>query len=198
MSNDKQKFIEEVARFAQKYMRLTQVPASLTIAQAILESNWGRSGLTKQNNNLFGIKGAGGNFKTREFVNGKWITVTAGFRKYETFEGSIKDHNEMLQRMSRYRAVIGQTDYKKACQAVSDAGYATDPNYAVKLIGLIETYQLNKYDDWEDEIEMEKKDADAIIKIIQAFYTENKSAAEKAELNRLANVCRKLSGQKEL
>lgn len=196
MSDYKQKFITDVAKFAQKYMRLTQVPASLTIAQAILESNWGRSGLTKQNNNLFGIKGQGGNFKTKEFINGKWVTVTAGFRKYQTFEGSVKDHNEMLQRMPRYRAVLGERDYKKACEAVWKAGYATDPTYPVKLIGLIERYQLNQYDDWEDD-EMDKKDADAIIKIIQAFYTENKTAEEKAELNRLANLCRKLSGQKE-
>lgn len=196
MSDYKQKFIQDVAKFAQKYMRTTQVPASLTIAQAILESNWGRSGLTKQNNNLFGIKGQGGNFKTKEFINGKWVTVTAGFRKYQTFEGSVKDHNEMLQRMPRYRAVLGERDYKKACEAVWNAGYATDPTYPVKLIGLIERYQLNQYDDWEDD-EMDKKDADAIIKIIQAFYTENKTVEEKAELNRLANLCRKLSGQKE-
>lgn len=108
----------------------------------------------------------------------------------------MKDHNEMLQRMPRYRAVLGERDYKKACEAVWKAGYATDPTYPVKLIGLIERYQLNQYDDWEDD-EMDKKDADAIIKIIQAFYTENKTAEEKAELNRLANLCRKLSGQKE-
>jgi len=196
MANEKELFILEVAKYAQKYMRITQVPASLTIAQAILESNWGRSGLTKQNNNLFGIKGAGGNFKTKEFVNGKWITVTAGFRKYQTFEGSVKDHNEMLQRMPRYRKVIGEQDYRKACQEIWKAGYATDPTYPAKLIGLIETYGLAKYDDWEDD-EMEKTDANAIIKLIQAFYTDNKSADEKAELNRLANVCRKLSGQKE-
>lgn len=191
-SNDA--FIEQIAGYAQKYMRQTKVPASLTIAQAILESNYGKSGLSVHNKNLFGIKGKGESYPTKEFVNGQWITVMANFRSYETFEGSIKDHNEMLKRMKRYRAVIGEREWRKACQAVAAAGYATDPNYANKLIAIIQANELWKYDDWEDD-DMDEQDAKKIIRILQEKYSQAKTDAQKNELHRLANAVRKASGQ---
>jgi hypothetical protein len=138
-------FIEQVAKFAIKNYPEYKILPSLVIAQAILESNWGKSGLTKKNNNLFGIKGRGGDFQTKEFVNGKWITIVAGFRKYETFEGSIIDHSKLLNK-PRYVKVKGETNYKEACEAVWKAGYATDPTYPQKLIKMIERLGLTVYD----------------------------------------------------
>jgi flagellum-specific peptidoglycan hydrolase FlgJ len=195
MSKERSDFISEIAKYAQKYSRLTGVPASLTIAQAILESNWGQSGLARNNKNLFGIKGKGEAYPTKEFVGGKWITVTANFRTYDTFEGSVRDHNQMLKRMRRYAAVIGERDFRQACRAIAAAGYATDPTYADKLINVIVSYELHKYDDWEDD-DMDKKDADVLIRLCQREWQNAKTELEKKEWNRLANLLRELSGQK--
>ena len=193
MASEKEAFIAEVAQYANKYMKTTKVPASLTIAQAILESNWGKSGLARQNKNLFGIKGKGESYQTKEFIGGKWMTVTANFRTYDTFEGSVRDHNEMLKRLKRYKAVLGERDYKQACVAVWKAGYATDPDYPKKLMAIIEAFELWKYDDWGDALN--RADADAIIRILQDKWANATSVEERKECNRLANVLRKLSGQ---
>lgn len=64
----------------------------------------------------------------------------------DTWEDSVKDHSAFLKKYKRYAKVIGETDYKEACKAVAAAGYATDPEYAKKLIELIETYELYNYD----------------------------------------------------
>ena len=68
------------------------------------------------------------------------------FRAYDSWEESIADHSAFLTGFSRYKAVIGETDYKEACQAIWAAGYATDPNYPSKLINIIEMYGLSEYD----------------------------------------------------
>lgn len=131
---------------------------SVSAAQAILESGWGESLLAQYpNHNLFGIK-ASPDWKgkrvvipTQEYVDGKFITVAATFRKYDSWEESIKDHalffSENDWRQSHYQNVIGEEDYKKACLALQAAGYATDPNYGAKLISLIESNHLNTWDE---------------------------------------------------
>lgn len=143
-------FIAKVAALAQRDERILP---SLTIAQAILESAWGRSGLTKKANALFGIK-AGKNWKgkvysskTKECYDGiNFVDEVAAFRGYDSWADSVKDHTEFLCGLSRYTAVVGETDYRKACAAIQAAGYATDPDYAEKLIALIEKHGLHKYD----------------------------------------------------
>jgi lysozyme len=149
MNPDNKKFIEDVAKFAvSDYVRSKVLP-SITIAQAILESGWGKSGLTKQTNNLFGIKGKfkgkGKVFKTREVYNGKETFVNAEFRAYPSFEGSIQDHNDLLMK-PRYAKVIAAKDYKTAAREIRLAGYATDPKYTELLIRIIEQYKLFEYD----------------------------------------------------
>lgn len=129
---------------------------SIMMAQAALESAWGLSSLAQDANNLFGIKSSndwkGQIYKanTREFVNGKWITILADFRKYNNWLESINDHAAFFTstewRKENYKHVVGEKDYRKAAQALSDAGYATDPDYPGKLISIIETYNLAKYD----------------------------------------------------
>lgn len=127
----------------------------MIIAQAIHESNWGKSGLATKGKNLFGIKGTYGgqsvNMPTWEVYDGKTVKVNAAFRKYPSWYESIADlislyKNGVSWDRDKYHKIIGETDYKKACKAVQAAGYATDPNYATKLIKIIESNKLTQYD----------------------------------------------------
>ena len=131
---------------------------SITAAQAILESGWGSSELAKApNNNLFGIKdsedwnGEIVTVPTQEYVNGDYITVNAAFRKYTSWNDSVVDHAKFFTstewRKNNYRKVVNETDYRIAAQELKNAGYATDPGYAGKLISLIEAYKLYEWDE---------------------------------------------------
>ena len=130
---------------------------SITAAQAILESGWGSSELAKApNNNLFGIKdsedwnGEIVTVPTQEYVNGDYITINAAFRKYTSWNDSVVDHAKFFTstewRKNNYRKVVNETDYRIAAQELKNAGYATDPSYAGKLIRLIEAYKLYEWD----------------------------------------------------
>lgn len=130
---------------------------SVTTAQAILESNWGRSGLSANANNLFGIKaskdwtGAVYNASTKEQTNdGTEYRINANFRKYNSILDSIKDHDNFFVstpwRTQNYQRVLNAKDYKEQAQALQDCGYATDKQYAKKLISLIERYNLQRFD----------------------------------------------------
>lgn len=153
ITKEQKAFIEKVGALAAADMQKSGVLASLTIAQAILESGWGKSGLTVKANALFGIK-AGSSWKgrvysaqTQECYDGMtYTTITALFRAYDSWAESVADHSALLTGAARYKAVIGERDYKAACRAVKAAGYATDPKYADKLIQLVETYGLTAYD----------------------------------------------------
>lgn len=153
MTTAQKNFIDRVGKLATVDMQSSSILASLTIAQAILESGWGKSGLTSKANALFGIKattawkGKVYNCKTQECFDGKnYVTIDGCFRAYSTWEDSVKDHSAFLTGLSRYKDVVGERDYKKACKAIHAAGYATSPDYANKLINLIEQYDLTKYD----------------------------------------------------
>lgn len=131
-------------------MRKTGILASLTAAQAIFESGWGKDELAVEANNLFGMKGS---YKgesivkpTKEWVNGQYVTVNAAFRKYPSWIASIDDHSEKFLTMQRYANLRGCTDYKLACRYVYEDGYATAPDYTQKLIRAIEQYDLSSWD----------------------------------------------------
>ena len=133
-------------------MKSSGILASLTGAQALIESNKGNSGLTTKANNLFGIKankawkGEYVTMKTKEYVNGKYITVDAKFRKYASWKDSINDHSRFLRDNKRYSNLIGVTDYKTACRLIKDDGYATSPTYTKTLTDTIEKYRLYEWD----------------------------------------------------
>lgn len=153
MTQEQKKFIERVGALAAADMQKSGVLASMTIAQAILESGWGKSGLTVKGNALFGIKagtswtGAVYSGKTQECYDGvTFTTVTGLFRAYGSWAESVADHSDLLSCNARYKAVIGERDYKAACRAIAAAGYATDPKYADKLVQIIEAYALTAYD----------------------------------------------------
>ncbi len=130
---------------------------SVVAAQAILESGWGQSKLASAPyHNLFGIKagsdwqGSSETFTTTEFVNGQYVETKAVFRTYPSWGESIANYGKFFtstpwrsQNYAKYRAA---KDYKTAVAALQAAGYATDPNYANKLITLIERYGLNRWD----------------------------------------------------
>lgn len=135
-----------------------QILPSVVLAQAILESDWGTSDKALQANNLFGIKAASDwtgptvTLPTKEYVNNKWIFIDAKWRKYENWTASIMDHANFLITRKHYKNIIGETDYKKVCNELQKAGYATDPTYANKLIVRIEQYNLTKYDEVVDDL----------------------------------------------
>ncbi|UDB49897.1 phage tail protein [Bacillus safensis] len=148
-------FIKKLAPGAQKVYRKYNVLASLVIAQGCLESGFGKSDLSQKAHNLFGVKGTyNGKYvlmwTTEQDKKGNETRVQAPFRKYPSFAESLEDLGSLYTRLSRYKAVVGEKDYKKATAAVSKAGYATDINYATKLNSIIFTYKLTQYDTFDD------------------------------------------------
>ncbi|MBI2756315.1 MAG: glycoside hydrolase family 73 protein [Chloroflexi bacterium] len=146
-------FIAQVGTAAQRSMKITNVPASVTVAQAILESDWGRSGLSRKANNLFGIKatrvvGSAGYIvmPTWENVDGEDVTVNQSFRAYATLEDSVTDHGKLFQQSNFRKAMAVASDPRSFAQAIADAGYATDPAYASKLIAIMDRYNLYQFD----------------------------------------------------
>ena len=126
---------------------------SVTAAQAILESDWGRSQLARECCNLFGIKADSGwkgekkAYPTKEYDrHGQLYTVTAYFRKYASYADSFQDHGRFFHENQRYAGVIGILDYQRQARAIQSAGYATDPRYAEKLIRVIEENSLGEWD----------------------------------------------------
>lgn len=147
-----QEFIATIAEAAKASATKMKVPASFTIAEAALESGWGAHA---PGFNLFGVKadtlwkGAITQQRTREFLSGKWIFVMAKFRAYADWEEGLEDHAEFLISNPRYEAAFAFQDGQSFARAVAAAGYATDPQYADKLISIITAHALGQYDTQE-------------------------------------------------
>ncbi|ATO45766.1 hypothetical protein C5L30_001367 [Companilactobacillus farciminis] len=148
-------FVKKVAPYAVQLGQEYGVLPSITIAQAILESDWGNSTLASQYNNYFGIKGEDPNntklLETKEYTNGQWITINGRFRVYSDFRESMKDHTKLLVNGTtwnpqQYRQVLQSKNYIDAAVALQSDGYATDPGYTSKIIRIIQKYNLKKYD----------------------------------------------------
>ncbi len=139
-------YIKQYAPVAVSEMRRSGVPASITLAQGMLESRYGLSSLAADGNNHFGIK-CHRNWK------GKTMRVNDDapnecFRVYGSAEESFRDHSDFLRYQDRYKPLfeLKPTDYKGWARGLKKAGYATDPKYADKLIKIIEDYKLYQYD----------------------------------------------------
>ncbi len=143
-------FISEVAPGAVAAQRRYGVPASVTIAQAIDESGWGRSSLATRDRNLFGIKGTGPagshSLPTQEYEHGQSVTRVAPFRVYHDFAESIDDHGKLLATSEYYRLSMAYRQDPNAFAAALTGVYATDPDYGAKLISLMRQYDLYRYD----------------------------------------------------
>lgn len=139
-------YIEKYAPLAVAEMQRTGVPASITLAQALVESGAGRSPLAVEANNHFGIK-------CHEEWDGETFYKddnSAGecFRAYASAEESYRAHSDFLRSRERYQSLfdLEPTDYKAWAKGLKKAGYATDARYANKLIESIEDFQLYRYD----------------------------------------------------
>ena len=139
-------YIEKYKNAAKDNMISTGIPASITLSQAILESGAGTGPLSIQANNHFGIK-------CHKEWTGPSIRHTDDaenecFRKYDDPIQSFKDHSFFLTSRPRYSKLFQfkKDDYKSWAYGLKSAAYATDPKYPSKLIGLIERYDLSKYD----------------------------------------------------
>ena len=152
-----QGFIDRHAPAAQAGMRSTGVPASVTLAQAILETGWGRGALAREDHNLFGMKcfGSPGEFAIgcRDYgtfecsPTGGCFDMNATFRAYDNVGDSFRDHGELFSGWSRYdKAMANKDDPDRFAREVHKAGYATDPKYSDKLIGIMQSYDLYRYD----------------------------------------------------
>lgn len=154
VTSGQRKFIKQIAPTAQEMQTTYQVLPSVTIAQAILESNWGTSGLASRYYNLFGVKANDSRnvtLATQEFVDGKYQTVKAKFQVYGSWRESIIAHDKLLAQGTKWNAnqyidVISATNYIDAAKGLQQDGYATDPAYTQKLIAIIQKYNLNQYD----------------------------------------------------
>lgn len=145
-------FIMRLTPGAVASAKASGVLASITIAQAALESGWGESGLAKTGNNLFGIKadsrwrGQTLTMNTKEFIKGQWVVVPALWRKYPSWQASMEDHAAFLRRNPRYKACFLCTTGPAFARALAQAGYATDPAYADKVIGVMKQHNLMTLD----------------------------------------------------
>ncbi|MEM1325986.1 MAG: glucosaminidase domain-containing protein [Bacteroidota bacterium] len=152
------RYINKHKDLAISEMKRTGVPASIKLAQGILESDFGRSRLAQRANNHFGIK-CGGDwvgatfYKEDDDYDKRGKLVKSCFRKYGKVRDSWVAHSEFLKR-PRYRHLfyLRPSDYKGWARGLRQAGYATSPTYAQKLITVIERYQLFQYDDLELEL----------------------------------------------
>lgn len=146
-------FLAAIAPAAQASHKASGIPASFTLAQAALESSWGASKLAQSGHNLFGVKadkswvGPITIMQTAEYENGQRVMVAAKWRLYLDWYACLADRVEFFKRNKRYAACFKETTGEGWCRAVAAAGYATDPQYADKLIGVIRSRNLTKYDE---------------------------------------------------
>ena len=140
-------YVKKYAPAATKNMRFFKIPASITLAQGILESGYGEGTLAKKANNHFGIK-------CHKEWKGKSITHDDDekdecFRSYKNPLKSYRDHSLFLVDRDRYSSLftLNRKDYKGWAVGLKAAGYATDPKYADKLISLIERFNLTRFDE---------------------------------------------------
>ena len=155
-------YIEEYKNIAMCEMKKNKIPASITLAQGILESGNGTSRLAREGNNHFGIK-CHSDWKGRTMRQDDDAPDEC-FRVYKSAEESYRDHSEFLKNNSRYASLfqLDITDYKGWAKGLKKAGYATLPTYANVLINLIEDYNLQQYDQLvvSGKFKCKKKDKD--------------------------------------
>ena len=159
--------VSKIGKLCRADMKKSGILASVSAAQFILESGYGKSELSQKANNCFGMKASlsgntwsgstwdGSSVHTiptqEQNPDGSCVAITADFRKYACVEDSVSDHSAYLLsakkgRSKRYKGLAGCRDYKKAVQIIKDGGYATDLDYVNKLCNIIERYNLTQYD----------------------------------------------------
>ena len=153
---NRQAFVERLVPTAQQLHQQYGVLPSVALAQAMIESNFGTSELAANYYNLFGVKTSaddpqGIDFKTQEFVNNEWVTIVDRFKVYKSWEDSLTQHASLIfhgttWNNQQYQAVLDGKTYQEQARGLQSSGYATDPDYADKVIAMIEEWQLTQYD----------------------------------------------------
>ena len=163
-------YIQKYKDLAVEHMVDYSIPASITLAQGILESGSGESDLAVESNNHFGIKCHRDWEGERSYYDDD--EENECFRKYKTVSESYLDHSLFLKNKSRYSELFSLkiTDYKGWARGLKKAGYATDPKYPQKLIDLIERYELYKY----DNIVLKKKNKQYKVRRGDTLYSISK------------------------
>ena len=140
-------YIKKYRELAVEEMKKYHIPASITLAQGLLESGAGQSTLARKSNNHFGIK-CGSDWRGKTVSHDDDARGEC-FRAYKHPKDSYEDHSKFLAGRPRYASLfnLNITDYKGWARGLKKAGYATNPRYADQLIGIIELYELYKYDD---------------------------------------------------
>ena len=140
----RQQYIDQYAEYAMEQMRRYGIPASVTLAQGIIESANGKSTLAETANNHFGVKGT---------FNGAYVVANDDkpnekFKKYDNVGQSYEDHSKVLMasRYQKYVSSLSPDDYKGWAAGIKKGGYATDSNYVSTIVGVIEGNNLQKYD----------------------------------------------------
>jgi flagellar protein FlgJ len=151
-----QQFIDSIAPAAQASQRATRIPASIKMAQAIIESAWGKSKLTVEGHNYFGIKAVQGQdyceFPTKEFIDGKPEIVQAKFARYASATECFLAHARLLAGLKRYApAMACCNDPAQFAAQLQKCGYSTNPQYADLLMSLVREFNLTQYDVPEPE-----------------------------------------------
>ena len=143
-SASRQQYIDQYAEYAMEQMRRYGIPASVTLAQGIIESANGKSTLAETANNHFGVKGT---------FNGAYVVANDDkpnekFKKYDNVGQSYEDHSKVLMasRYQKYVSSLSPDDYKGWAAGIKKGGYATDSNYVSTIVGVIEGNNLQKYD----------------------------------------------------
>ena len=181
-----EEYIQTYKDIAMQEMRDHKIPASITLAQGLLESGAGNSALAREAKNHFGIKcHRGWTGKTYHMDDDEKDEC---FRKYKNAEESFRDHSEFLCGRTRYAALFDLeiTDYKGWARGLKAAGYATNPKYAQLLIDRIELYDLTKYDKialgqmTDDNQLPDIAPEDELLEL--AFSPENRSAYELVDM----------------
>jgi flagellar rod assembly protein/muramidase FlgJ len=136
-------FIESIAPTAKAVAEELGIDPRIVIAQAALETGWGTS---VKGNNLFGIKSHGKNdglmVQTHEVVDGKRIKVRDSFRQYDSYDESIADYGSFLQQNKRYKPMLQAATLREQVKALGKSGYATDPEYADKVMAIAKSKRL--------------------------------------------------------
>lgn len=162
-------YIKEYNDIAILEMISYQIPASITLAQGILESQSGMSRLSVKANNHFGVK-CHSSWTGKKLYHDDDARQEC-FRKYDHPLSSYRDHSLFLYGRDRYAGLfeLDLKDYKGWAHGLKKAGYATDPKYPHKLINLIETYELYSYDDFNEDFKYGGK----VVRVSNEKYTES-------------------------
>lgn len=194
-------YIRKYSDLAIDHMEKYKIPASITLAQGILESGAGMSDLARNSNNHFGIKCHPGWSGGKVYAADD--TPNDCFRKYKSVEESYQDHSVFLVGSSRYSALfkLSITDYKEWARGLQKSGYATDRAYANKLIKLIEDYELYRFDDKkyrrgvtrEEREEQRERDATRVTWTHQPYITHGLVYVVAVDGDTFANIAREFN-----